>query len=897
MNSAAPVRRTPNSPSQSQSLPEESASYDDLPPPPYVPLAYCIPVPTSPDVIHMGHRDGRRSPDRLSKKRGSAFLKQSPGPPGVMLPPAYVANFGAVQPYQHQTLSKELDVMTTRRINQVLAELTGRPIRTDEVSPRDNTAGWCRSAFLLATVIVAMAMGSLVSYYVVRNGVIDSDIKIGNSSNVIHLRGDLGVITVSEHESGNRTTTTSTKASRVFYLNPTQEEDTLSFTAKSLVKKARCRSELCRYETQRLKSSLNWTISPCKDFYDFVCASWKTCKSAVLSQDSAYVEEIQNTLKRGLIQKELESDNRSAIAHARELFSLCVKNTSSDPKLEWKELTTLLETVGLENWPYRNDTLSRADFWRTNAMLYRHLDLSALVSVTVERDPDNDTNSIIALDEPDLLIGLFGTKEAYLPNWYGDVVRVTMKLFAPQKYLAHAQSVLEFSEKLSEITSSRGERNYAEEAKISTIQHFHSYAQFLGFIFDEIAPVTERTRILVKNVRYLKALKSLLHVTQNCVVLNYLGFRAVLHISPLLLQEGFSDLAAVRMRQLTGVEDHKWPRWQTCLRVIDSVLPTVYLQYYRKVVEKKVNTEKVIALLNDMKSSLLLGINDLTWMSRESKVLSKNVLSELKLEAFFPSWFTDKDHQVYPSLAETNMLEVYRTHAQRIAEGHLLKVSANDPGRHPEWRGTIFDTHPTFDYETRTVFVPVGIFNFSYPNTDAALLIQIPRIATRVLAAMIASLHRNFYPLPQELWLLNTAASIKEKQTCLAAQYHLISNSMHDAKVNSAVTTSYDFLDNAALEPAMKQFLKYAKESGIDIPKEVTTLPLNAEQLFHALFALEMCEKGGAEQLRRELTEDAFTQPKLRVNVPLRNNEAFARAWRCGQNDSMVAAERCKLWA
>lgn len=906
-------------PLQSPSTPDNSGSYEDvpIPPPPYVPLTYYFPVVPDPSAdvptSSWAQRDaGGRLCGRHSRKRYydnlPAYFKHHPTPPpNLVVPPSYISGFGAVQPYHTGgvSLSRELELVSARRINQVLAELAGRSSgpdqRTDDKGKKESTdtAGWRRMAFFIATIIMALFVGSLFSYYVMTIQFIDKDIKLNNTI-VLHVNDGGAKKVLGTNLPGTTTNIPTTGSKLSFYLNPKREDSTESSetATKYRSRTMRCRTPFCYDRTALFKRALNWTIAPCDDFYEFVCASWKT--SSFHSQDSLYVEAIENELRDGLVGKGPDESNRSAIAHAKELLDLCIRNTSSDSKAEWSELRALLDRVGLENWPYKNDTISRADLWRTNALLYRYLGLSALVSVTVEKDPENDTNFIIALDEPDLLIGLFGTRDTFLPNWYGAVVRATMKLFSPYKYLTHARNVLEFSEKLAGITSSRGERNYADEAKITTVHNVFSYAQFLGLIFDEITPVTERTRVLIKNARYLKSLKTLLHVTQNCDVLNYLGFRTVLHVSPLVHGEGFSELAAVRMKQLTGLRRREWPRWETCIRMMDEVLPTVYLQYYSKLVQKKMDTDRIAALLNDLKSSLLLDISDVTWLSQEDKIQAKNILSEVKLETFFPSWFNDKGNtdysQVFPSQTNRTFLEAYRDHTQKIAEARLSTIAGVFPGQYLSWKGSIFDTYPTFDYESRTVFVPVGVFNFSYPNTDAGLLVQVPRMATRVMASLIGSLHRNFYPWPQELWLLNTTESLKSKKSCLQSQYQLVSNSMHDEKVRSSITTTYDFLDNAASEPALKQFVKYSKESGVVIQKEAVALPVTVEQLFHVLFAFEMCERGGAEQLRQELMEDAFTQPKLRVNVPLRNTESFAKAWQCGRSDAMNPSQKCKLW-
>ncbi|KAL3179280.1 hypothetical protein MRX96_038182 [Rhipicephalus microplus] len=464
---------------------------------------------------------------------------------------------------------------------------------------------------------------------------------------------------------------------------------------------------------------------------------------------------------------------------------------------------------------------------------------------------------MISIDEPDIAIGLFGTADVFLPNWYSHAVRGTMKMFSPYKYLGQADKVLAFSEKLAGITSTRGERNYGEETKITTVHNLPSYAQFLGLLFDDIIIVNEKTRLLVKNMRYLKALRTLVHMTQNEDLLNYLGFRTILHISPLMFGEQFVELASVRMRQLTGNKKLGWPRWQTCLRMLEEAMPSVFQRAIFTATEKLLNIERVTALLNDLKSSAVLAVSNFTWIEAADKVKARNILSNVNLEVFFPSWIREDNGEAF------NL---------------LLPAPPNDTAE-------LLSAYS--DFVRRKTEPP--------PDTDAGLLFQTPRVATRVLTALIASLHRNSYPHPGPPTMPNLSETMTSATTCLQSQYRSLSNNLHDEKIRSVVTTTYDFLDNVAMEPAVAVFSKYVSESGVAVQQDMLNLPLNSKQLFHVLYTADMCESGSSEQLRQEFAEDAMTHPRLRVTIPFRNTLSFAQSWSCSSEDQMNPSQKCQL--
>lgn len=951
-----PKKRSSNPPQTSRRslpTPEQSPSYEGRPshvePVGYYsqPVGYYLPYAT----IAPGDQPPVRSPTPIDGTKGGtassppgalqSLFKPPPtpaflGPPPFYPGPALLSAFPAVD-HRYQPL----DAIPQQNLNKVLLELLSRAARASDEEPKGKSrpparpGGCCRAAFFVATLVLALMAGSLFSFYVVSGKLSEKDLSFFNLTPfaVLHEKENKVAAAPKEEPSSRAMALPSTSdqaptlaakpESGVFYLDPkwTAVQEPTEATDKHRIKVPRCRTAFCRDMTDRFKSLLNWTLSPCGDFYEFVCSSWKTQEKGAFSQDSLYAEEVEERLRDSLLESsELENqlfrpaadrqditeNSTSPLGYAETLIELCMndndnKSDSEKQAEQWMHLRSLLTTIGLEKWPYQNDNASRADLWTTVALIYRHLGLPTLAAVSVEKDPENETSLVISIDEPDIAIGLFGTKDVFLPNWYSHAVRGTMKMFSPYKYLSQADKVLAFSEKLAGITSTRGERNYGEETKITTIHYLPSYAQFLGLLFDDITTVNEKTRLLVKNMRYLKALRTLIHMTQNQDLLNYLGFRAILHISPLMFGEQFVELASVRMRQLTGNKKLGWPRWKTCLRMLEEAIPFVFQRAIFTATEKLLNIERVTALLNDLKSSALLAVSNFTWMEAADKIKARNILSDVNLEVFFPSWIREDNGDAFnlllpaPPNNTAELLSAYSDFVRKKTERRLLAIAGASVSSYPEWKGSIFATYPKFDYETRSVYVPVALFNFSAPDTDAGLLFQTPRVATRVLTALIASLHRNSYPLPGPPTMPNPTETMASATACLQSQYRSLSNNLHGEKIRSVVTTTYDFLDNVAMEPAVTVFSKYVVESGVAVQQDMLNLPLSSKQLFHVLYTADMCESGSSEQLRQQFAEDAMTHPRLRVLIPFGNTPSFALAWSCSSQDPMNPAQKCHL--
>lgn len=128
---------------------------------------------------------------------------------------------------------------------------------------------------------------------------------------------------------------------------------------------------------------------------------------------------------------------------------------------------------------------------------YRSLPLWAFTLVAqVEPDPENEERYVIALGDPDLLIGQYGSKESQLPEWYGMAVTSCFKVFTSGKYVDIARRVREFSSRLAEAATDRGSEAFAAgRFQMVQLKHQSSLIQLLTFVFSNITVVHSRMKV------------------------------------------------------------------------------------------------------------------------------------------------------------------------------------------------------------------------------------------------------------------------------------------------------------------------------------------------------------------------------------------------------------------
>ncbi|KAK8775254.1 hypothetical protein V5799_031402 [Amblyomma americanum] len=273
-----------------------------------------------------------------------------------------------------------------------------------------------------------------------------------------------------------------------------------------------CETRVCERESVYLTSYLDWGVSPCDDFYSFVCNRWKNLHPEVAtSVDSLLVQKVEEDIYHALTSQTRPSNK---VIKAQSLIGACVhKPFTEDHRTA---LVDFMGELGLRGWPFQRDTKTLTDVWKSASLLLRNLGLAVLVSVKVEPDPENEERYVISLGDPDLLIGQYGSQESALPDWYAMAVTSCFKVFTSGKYVDIARRVREFSARLAEASTDRGSEVFAASRfKMVQLKHHPNLIQLLTFTFSNITVVHSRMKVLVKTEQYFRDLRTVLHVSKG----------------------------------------------------------------------------------------------------------------------------------------------------------------------------------------------------------------------------------------------------------------------------------------------------------------------------------------------------------------------------------------------
>ncbi|KAH9373859.1 hypothetical protein HPB48_009261 [Haemaphysalis longicornis] len=221
---------------------------------------------------------------------------------------------------------------------------------------------------------------------------------------------------------------------------------------------------------------------------------------------------------------------------------------------------------------------------------------------------------------------------------------------------------------------------------------------------------------------------------------------------------------------------------------------------------------------------------------------------------------------------------------------------------------SVFDTLAKYDRHTNKVYVPLGIVNYSTPVNSTEFAIHAARYAVRFFKALVPVLYPNYARTlgqRRDSWLYSKQyqGRFEAAVDCLLTQYH---NTNEDLKSTFLRTLA----DRTSAGPALMEqtlALMQAYSAFKELLNNQSTQRSNfqlagqlqggtPEQLFFVAYAQDNCDTSDNVHRRRQFHADiSQLPPEDRVNFPLTQLEAFARAFACNHTESMVANKRCPI--
>ncbi|KAF8363799.1 nep-2 [Pristionchus pacificus] len=387
-----------------------------------------------------------------------------------------------------------------------------------------------------------------------------------------------------------------------------------------------CLTSGCIQTASVILSSMNSSVDPCDDFYEYACGEW---------------------------------------IKAKQFYRLCLNE--SEIMDEWRKVfDEVVKMFG--GWPSLGPHDPSMRIEKLYATMVSKFKVDSLFKATVQPDDKNSERHVLLLDQPAL--NLFA-RDFYIAAdnderlAYMTLIRDVLVLLKADAQTAtrDAAEIIEFETALANITMAEEQRHDIAElytkmtlGQMTRELPYFNWKMFFNEVFADIktkngTDITfdDTTEVVVYGVEFLRRLDKLLpqfhsrlvyFILHELKVVNYLSwcwfFKTMLRDLP----DPFS-LTIFKFYKSLNLLNVQKVRWHGCVTRINSLMPMATSSIYVKNHfdhEAKEQVEEMISLIMEAFTDLLESED---WLTPETKAFAKQKVQTMKQKIGYPDYLND----------------------------------------------------------------------------------------------------------------------------------------------------------------------------------------------------------------------------------------------------------------
>lgn len=344
-------------------------------------------------------------------------------------------------------------------------------------------------------------------------------------------------------------------------------------------------------------------------------------------------------------------------------------------------------------------------------------------------------------------------------------------------------------------------------------------------------------------------------------------------------------------KTLSGKEEMQ-PRWKRVLSTTSGGLGEAIGQLYVEKYFPAESKERMIVLVENLRKSFEQRIDQLEWMSDETKVKAKEKLKVITVKIGYPDKWIDYSKlditadDYYGNVSNAREFEFQR---------NMDKIGK--PVDKTEWGMTPQTVNAYYNPTNNEIVFPAGILQPPFFNKDADDAVNYGAIGVVIGHEMTHGFDDQGRQYDKdgnlnEWWTAEDSEKFAEKVTVLEQQYnnYTILDSLH---VDGKLTTGENIADLGGLNIAYNALqMSY---NG-DIPEAIDGF--NSDQRFFLGYASLWRQNIRDKELLRRLKEDVHSPGDARVNIPPFNIDVFINAFNITEDNALFipVEKRAYIW-
>jgi endothelin-converting enzyme/putative endopeptidase len=647
-------------------------------------------------------------------------------------------------------------------------------------------------------------------------------------------------------------------------------------------------------------SSMDKSIDPCVNFYQYACGAWQKKNPIPADQTgwSVYGKLYQDNLTflRGILEQAAGNSNqRDAVSQKiGDFYAACTDEAG-------------IEKSGLEPIKAEMDAIAQLNSIRQLAPLVARIQMttfgyrSILFRSGSDQDPDDSESVIASLDQGGL--GLpdrdYYTKE--------DAKSKETR----ERYVQHAQKIFELlgdnaeTAKKSAETLMRIETALAK-ASMGRVERRNPYnlKHKMGIPgLQDLAPnfdwktyysVLHYPPIDILNVGdpgFFKQVNAALASEPLANWKTYLRFHVADTSAPYLNEKFVQENFDFYRKYLRGVKEQQ-PRWKRCVQYTDYLLGEALGQaYVRKVFSPELK-QSTLDMVRRIEDAMAKRIEQLDWMSPETKQQALVKLHGIRNKIGYPDKWRDYSAV---KIVRTEFLGDVQRATEFEHRREIAKIGK--PVDHGEWDISPTTVDAYYNPQMNDINFPAGVLQPplydpkmddapNYGNTGGTIGHELTHGFDDEGSQFDAKGNL------KDWWKKEDREKFDERTKCVSDQYskYVV---VEDVHINGRLTMGEDVADLGG------EILAYMAWGSATAGKTLQAIDgLTPEQRFFIGYAQWDCANERPEDLRVRAQTDPHSPPEYRINGVVVNMPEFAKAFSCRAGQPMVKPPEtvCKVW-